>query len=145
MLTRYGGPEATELRGDVPPPQAQHGELLVRVRAAGLNPVDFKTRQGKLKVIRFKYVDFENGGRIERLVLTGATPPPTVAKVEEPKTDTEENKDDLQAAVDSGIKKIDDNNYEIDKSLVDKVLANPMAIAKGARVVPAVKNGKADG
>ena len=100
---------------------------------------------GKLKVIRFKYVDFENGGRIERLVLTGATPPPTVAKVEEPKTDTEENKDDLQAAVDSGIKKIDDNNYEIDKSLVDKVLANPMAIAKGARVVPAVKNGKADG
>ncbi len=100
---------------------------------------------GKLKVIKFKYVDFENGSRIERLVLTGATPPPTVAKVEEPKTDTDENKDDLQAAVDNGIKKIDDNNYEIDKSLVDKVLANPMAIAKGARVVPAVKNGKADG
>ena len=101
---------------------------------------------GKLKVIKFKYVDFENNGRIERLVLTGATPPPTVAKVEEPKPDTgDENKDDLQAAVDAGIKKIDDSTYEIDKSLVDKVLANPMAVAKGARVVPAVKNGKPDG
>jgi general secretion pathway protein C len=100
---------------------------------------------GKLKVIKFKYVDFENGGRIERLVLTGATPPATpVAAKEEPKGD-DENKDDLQAAVDNGIKKIDDNNYEIDKSLVDKVLANPMAVAKGARVVPAVKNGKPDG
>ena len=48
-------------------------------------------------------------------------------------------------SIDNGIKKIDDNNYEIDKSLVDKVLANPMAVAKGARVVPAVKNGKPDG
>ena len=100
---------------------------------------------GKLKTIKFKYVDFENNGRVERLVLTGATPPAAVAKVEEPKPEGDENKDDLQAAVDNGIKKIDDNNYEIDKSLVDKVLANPMAVAKGARVVPAVKNGKPDG
>ena len=68
-----------------------------------------------------------------------------MAKVEEPKPTGDENKDDLQTAVDNGIKKIDDTTYEIDKSLVDKVLANPMAVAKGARVVPAVKNGKPDG
>jgi general secretion pathway protein C len=53
--------------------------------------------------------------------------------------------DDMQGAVDAGIKKIDDNNYEIDKSLVEKVLLNPMAVAKGARVVPSMKNGKPDG
>lgn len=52
MLTRYGGPEATELRDSVPAPSAGPGEVLVQVRAAGLNPVDFKTREGKLKVIR---------------------------------------------------------------------------------------------
>lgn len=52
ILTRYGGPEATELRDDVPAPSAGRNEVLVRVRAAGLNPVDFKTRQGKLRVIR---------------------------------------------------------------------------------------------
>lgn len=97
---------------------------------------------GKLKMIHYKFVDFENNGHVERLVLAGASAPITpVAVVEQPAGDG----DELQAAVDNGIKKIDDNTYEIDKSLVDKVLANPMGIAKGARVVPSVKNGKPDG
>ena len=100
---------------------------------------------GKLKEIHFKYVDFENGGHIERLVLAGATAPVAAPTVAEPAPSGDEHKDDLQASIDNGIKKIDDNNYEIDKGLVDKVLANPMAVAKGARVVPAVKNGKPDG
>jgi NADPH:quinone reductase-like Zn-dependent oxidoreductase len=52
VLTRYGGPDATELQDGVPAPLAGPGEVLVQVRAAGLNPVDFKTREGKLKVIR---------------------------------------------------------------------------------------------
>ena len=50
VLTRYGGPDAAVLR-EVPDPRAGPGELLVRVHAAGLNPVDFKTRQGMLKPI----------------------------------------------------------------------------------------------
>jgi len=100
---------------------------------------------GKIKEIHYKYVDFENSGHVERLVLAGATAPITApVAVAEPTPDGGE-KDELQAAIDSGIKKIDDNNYEIDKSLVDKVLANPMGVAKGARVVPAVKNGQPDG
>src|SRR4029077_683655 len=52
MMTRYGGPEATELRDGAPEPSAGPNEVRVQVRAAGLNPVDFKTREGKLKVIR---------------------------------------------------------------------------------------------
>jgi alcohol dehydrogenase len=51
ILTSYGGPEHTVLT-DVPQPAPRAGELLVRVRAAGLNPVDFKTRNGGLKIIR---------------------------------------------------------------------------------------------
>jgi general secretion pathway protein C len=100
---------------------------------------------GKLKEIHFKYIDFENSGHIERLVLAGAQAPVStpVAAVEAPPSDG--GGDELQAAIDNGVKKIDENNYEIDKSLVDKALANPMALAKGARVVPAVKNGKPDG
>ncbi|MBN8629995.1 MAG: NADP-dependent oxidoreductase [Rhodobacterales bacterium] len=51
VLTRYGGPEATELR-EVPMPEPGPGEALIRVHAAGLNPVDFKTRDGALKAIQ---------------------------------------------------------------------------------------------
>ena len=69
--------------------------------------------------------------------------PKFLFRVEPPKSDGDG--DDLQASIDNGIKKIDDSTYEIDKKLVDQVLANPMAVAKGARVVPAVKNGKPDG
>lgn len=51
VMTRYGGPGASELR-DVAKPVPGPDEVLVRVRAAGLNPVDFKIREGKLKTVQ---------------------------------------------------------------------------------------------
>jgi hypothetical protein len=53
--------------------------------------------------------------------------------------------DELQAKLDAGIKKLDDTHYEIAKTVFDEVVANPMAIAKGARMVPAMKDGKPEG
>lgn len=105
------------------------------------------TGSGKLKAIHFKYVDFENNGHVERLVLLGAAPPAAApaAAPEVPTLATAESGDEMQNSIDSGIKKIDDNNYVIDKALVEKVLLNPMAVARGARVVPSMKNGKPDG
>jgi NADPH:quinone reductase-like Zn-dependent oxidoreductase len=50
VLSGYGGPECTAL-AEVPQPVPRANELLVRVHAAGLNPVDYKTRTGALKVI----------------------------------------------------------------------------------------------
>ena len=50
VLTRYGGAGAMEFR-DVPEPRPGPGEVRIRVAAAGLNPVDYKMRQGKLRVI----------------------------------------------------------------------------------------------
>lgn len=97
---------------------------------------------GKLKEIHYKYIDFENGGHLERLVLAGQVAPVATPVAQ---ATPEGEGDELQAAIDNGIKKIDDNNYEIDKSLVEKILANPMGVAKGARVVPAVQNGKPNG
>lgn len=43
------------------------------------------------------------------------------------------------------IKKVNDTTYEVPEALVDSLLANPMAAAKGARFVPATKDGKPDG
>lgn len=51
VLTRYGGPSAAQLR-DVPTPSPAPGEVQIAVKAAGLNPVDFKTREGQLRVIQ---------------------------------------------------------------------------------------------
>jgi NADPH:quinone reductase-like Zn-dependent oxidoreductase len=50
VLARYGGPGAAELR-DVPPPEPRRGEVRIAVKAAGLNPVDFKMREGKLRLL----------------------------------------------------------------------------------------------
>jgi general secretion pathway protein C len=100
---------------------------------------------GSITAIHYKFVDFENNGRIERLALQGAAVNTTPVATAAPVASNDENKDELQAAIDGGIRKIDDNTYEIEKQLVDKVLLNPMAVVKGARVVPAMKNGKPDG
>jgi NADPH:quinone reductase-like Zn-dependent oxidoreductase len=47
VLTRYKHP--MELQ-EVPEPAAGDGEVLIRVRAAGLNPVDYKTRDGAARL-----------------------------------------------------------------------------------------------
>jgi general secretion pathway protein C len=113
-------------------------------------PEDAVPDAGTIKEIHYKYVDFQNTAtnRLERLMLLGEAPPPQAPPpqvVAEAPTGDAPPVDDLTAAFDSGIKKIDETTYEIDRSLVDKVLVNPMAVAKGARVVPSVKNGKANG
>jgi general secretion pathway protein C len=103
---------------------------------------------GPVKDIHYKYIDFSNtqsGGRLERIALADgvAPPPPKVAAVAESRD--EGNKDELTAAIDAGIRKIDDTHFEVDRALIEKVMLNPMAIAKGARVVPSMKNGEMNG
>ena len=44
----YGGPEVLKLRR-MPAPRPAHGEVLVEVRAASMNPVDWKVRSGMLQ------------------------------------------------------------------------------------------------
>ena len=50
VLSRYGRPEGSSLM-EVPAPTLGPRDILVDVRAAGLNPVDFKFRQGMLRPI----------------------------------------------------------------------------------------------
>jgi NADPH:quinone reductase-like Zn-dependent oxidoreductase len=51
VLERYGDKSVMSLRG-VAEPEAGPGMVLVRVHAAGLNPVDYKVREGKLRLIK---------------------------------------------------------------------------------------------
>jgi NADPH:quinone reductase-like Zn-dependent oxidoreductase len=50
VLTGYGGVERLELR-EVDRPEPGSGQLLVRVLAAGVNPIDWKIRQGRLRLL----------------------------------------------------------------------------------------------
>src|SRR6266481_8812736 len=47
-IHNYGGPEVLNYE-DAPRPQPQAGEVLVRVHAAGVNPIDWKVREGDMK------------------------------------------------------------------------------------------------
>lgn len=46
ILTGHGGPEKLEYRHDVPVPSPRAGEVLIAVRAAGVNNTDINTRVG---------------------------------------------------------------------------------------------------
>jgi general secretion pathway protein C len=107
---------------------------------------------GPVTRILGRYVDFENraASRIERVsLLSGDVPQTPVAAVPMPALETGVDprtaRDELLSAVDAGVRKLDDSNFEVDRALVEKVLANPTAVARGARIVPSVKNGQPNG
>ncbi len=68
VLKHYGGPEGAQLM-DVPPPATRPRDILVAVRAAGLNPVDFKFRQGKLRAILRPKLPFVLGNELAGEVI----------------------------------------------------------------------------
>src|SRR6476660_5774388 len=47
-IHNYGGPEVLQYE-DAPRPEPQAGEVLVRVHAAGVNPIDWNVREGHMK------------------------------------------------------------------------------------------------
>ncbi|MFI5288965.1 MAG: type II secretion system protein GspC, partial [Polyangia bacterium] len=51
----------------------------------------------------------------------------------------------LATLIATGIQKIDDTHYTIEKTAVDALLVSPITVAHGARFVPSMKDGKIDG
>ncbi len=105
---------------------------------------------GEIVRVRGRHVDFKNkaASRVERVsLLAEARPAP--AKTNKPvaavKTSPKSKRQELLAAIDAGVKKTGDNDWEIERSVVDKVLANPTAVGRGARIVPSIKNGEPNG
>lgn len=97
---------------------------------------------GPVVKITAKYVDFRNGRRLERVSL--ADEPRTPKRREPTRPARTAKRDEVSDELDEGIKKIDDENYELDRGMVEKIIANPAAI-RGARIVPSIKNGKPNG
>jgi len=67
IYTKYGPPEVLEkVETDSPEPSA--GQVLVRVEAAGINPVDYKIRNGSLRLIMPGRFPRTPGGEIAGIV-----------------------------------------------------------------------------
>lgn len=70
VLNRVGGPEVFE-SAEVPTPTPGAGEVLIRIACAGVNPADWKDRQGHLEQYypyQFPYiVGFDAAGIVERV------------------------------------------------------------------------------
>jgi hypothetical protein len=50
IATRYGGPEVLSI-ADRPEPEVAEHDVLIAVKAASLNPLDYKIRDGKVKLL----------------------------------------------------------------------------------------------
>ncbi len=80
LIRRFGGPDVVEY-GEVPVPQPRAGELLLKVEAASLNPVDWKIRSGKYPVVKEDKLPFVLGRDFSATVVQSddaALPPGTL-------------------------------------------------------------------
>lgn len=71
----YGGPEQLKLE-DKPRPEPQAGEALVRVHAAGVNPLDWKIREGAMKSfapVTFPYTPGIEASGVVEAIGSGVT------------------------------------------------------------------------
>jgi NADPH:quinone reductase-like Zn-dependent oxidoreductase len=71
-IHQYGGSEELKLER-IPRPELQEGEVLIRVHAAGVNPLDWKIRAGWFKDFRpvqFPYIPgLDLAGVVEEIGL----------------------------------------------------------------------------
>lgn len=69
VLEQYGGPGGAQLM-NVPAPMPRPRDILVQVRAAGVNPVDFKFREGKMRAIYRPQLPFVLGNELAGEVVS---------------------------------------------------------------------------
>lgn len=111
---------------------------LVTLKTATYMPQDALQAAKVLEIERERVIILNNNRRefIDASGEAGPPPAPTMApppKASEP------------VASASGIKKLGDNDYEIPRSEIDKTLSNLNDVAMQARIVPAFKDGVAQG
>jgi NADPH:quinone reductase-like Zn-dependent oxidoreductase len=72
VIDHYGGTEQLHVR-ELPDPRPHADEVLVRVRAAGVNPVDWKICQGQLRfILRLNFPYIPGGDMAGEVVAAGA-------------------------------------------------------------------------
>ena len=98
---------------------------------------------GELLRIGPRYVYFENekSDRVERIDLLAARADDRKRKRSPRRSPPRKSK---LGDLDDAVTKVDDSHYEVDRAVLDKILANPKSLGR-ARIVPSRRNGKIDG
>jgi general secretion pathway protein C len=96
----------------------------------------------KVIAIEESRIYFDNAGKTEYLDLIDKPVPPKPA-VTEPSAAG--GTDPLSIEMDRGIKKLNENKYEIQRSTLESVLGNMSLLSRSARIVPEMRDGKAAG
>ena len=102
---------------------------------------------GDVVRITGKYIDFRNSARqrVERLsLLRSAAPAGPPKAVATKRSGRPRPRSALAAAIDEGIRRVDDTHFEIDRELANRLVANPSAL-RGAKITTSFKEGKPDG
>jgi len=69
-ISAYGGADKVEI-GERPKPEALSGQLLIKMKAASVNPIDWKTVNGDLKAIIDSTFSLDQVGAAFKRSMTG--------------------------------------------------------------------------
>ncbi|HVR62970.1 MAG TPA: type II secretion system protein GspC [Polyangia bacterium] len=114
-------------------------------KSAGPYAIGSTIREATITDIEETRVDLDVHGRKEYLELIdkgGPTAPgaaPAAAAPAAPASDP------LMAEMEKGVKKINENTYDVQRGTVDSLLGNMSVLSRAARIVPEIKDGKPAG
>lgn len=97
---------------------------------------------GVLASVHYQYVEIDYAGQRERLAFASAAAPTPVPA---PPPQELSKLTDEERTVAEGTRPAGEHSYEVDRALVEQVMANPMAFLKRVRAVPAIVDGQAVG
>ncbi len=69
IIHQFGNPEVLTVVTDYPEPNVQENQVVIRVHAAGVNPLDWHTRRGELQLIRGKKFPMILGNDVAGVVV----------------------------------------------------------------------------
>jgi general secretion pathway protein C len=129
-----------------PPPNGMRWSVAVardtEYKTIGAFPVGGKIHGATVTEILETRVYLDNDGKPEYVDLFEAPAPPPKPAAAQPVA----AKDDALAQdLAKGIKKVNENKYELQRSTLESVLGNMALLSRSARIVPEMKDGKAAG
>jgi general secretion pathway protein C len=131
-----------------PPPNGIRWSVAVmrdtEYKTLGAFPVGGKIHGATVTEILETRVYLDNEGKTEYIDMFEAPAPPPPPPGSAPAAAPDKN-DALAMEMAKGIKKLNENNYELQRSTLESVLGNMALLSRSARIVPEMKDGKAAG